>query len=234
MSARWPLPSAPLTDAADLPRFGEAMVVALERAGQVAPAAGGAGQPLLDVLAQLAVVLQSATPGGVRRNTSWWGRLLGRDIERELDAQDWQPRLGVLLAQADAAARSVHAQRSMDQAAQATALEAAQALEHWADAGTAQVPLLASHLQPVLAQRVDHLRRLAALQRVEAGQRQLLLEQDTALLARSQRITETLLPAWRQAVLAHRAGDQQQRNQQAAQLHAQISTELAAAQARLG
>ncbi|MFH7391197.1 hypothetical protein, partial [Pseudomonas syringae group genomosp. 7] len=45
-------------------------------------------------------------------------------------------------------------------------------------------------------------RRLAALHRVEAGQWQLLQDQDTLLLQRFARIHDVLLPAWRQATLA--------------------------------
>jgi fused signal recognition particle receptor len=233
MSARWPLPTAPAPDAAELAQWGEAVVAAVGQRDAATPAAARAGQPLLDLLAQLALVLQSAAPGGVRRQTSWWGRLLGRDVERELDAQDWQPRLGVLLTQVEVATQALREQGSRYLAAQATALDAARATQRWVDAGAGQLPALPAPLQPVLAQRLDHLRRLAAVQQLEAGQWQLLFEQDNALLARSQRITETLLPAWRQALLARRADDQQQRNTQAARLQAQITAELASAQARL-
>jgi len=233
MSAGWPLPTAPAPDAADLAHWGEAVVAAVGQRDAATPAAARAAHPLLDLLGQLALVLQATAPGGVRRQTGWWGRLLGRDVEGELDARDWQSRLGVLLAQTDVAAQALREQSSSYPAAQATALDAARAIQRWADAGAAQLSTLPAQLQPVLAQRVDHLRRLAAVRQLEAGQWQLLFEQDRALLARSQRITETLLPAWRQAVLARRAGDQQQRNQQAAQLQAQITAELASAQARL-
>lgn len=233
MSTRWPVPPPLPPDAVGLSRYGDTLLAALGQRDASAPVAAEAGRPLVDVLAQLARVLQSATPGGVRRQTSWWGRLLGRDVEGELDARDWQPRLGVLLAQAGHALQAVREQQAQRQAAQARAVDAAQVLEQWAEAAHARVLSLPAPLQDVLAQRVDHLRRLAALQQVEAGQWQLLAEQDAALLARSHRITETLLPAWRQTVLARQAGDQQQRNQQAAQLQAQISAELASAQARL-
>ncbi|WP_282245674.1 hypothetical protein [Stenotrophomonas sp. PS02300] len=233
MSARWPVPTAPAPDAADLARWGDAVVAVLGQVDDAAATADRAGQPLLDLLAQLALVLQSAAPGGVRRQTGWWGRLLGRDVERELDAQDWQPRLGLLLTQVELAAQALREQGSRYLAAQAAALDAAGATQRWVDAGAAQLPTLPAPLQPVLAQRLDHLRRLAAVRQLEAGQWQLLYEQDSDLLARGQRITETLLPAWRQAVLARRADDQQQRNAQAAQLQAQIAAELASAQARL-
>lgn len=233
MSGAWPEPQPPAQDASSLARYGDALLALLDQGG--APAAGvdRAGQPLLQVLDQLAQVMQSASPGSVRRQASWWDRLWGRDVARELDAQSWQPRFGVLLLQADAALQAVRDQGVVRDAAQARAATAVQALQAWVAAGQAQLASLPAPLQEVLAQRLDHLRRLGALQQVEVGQWQLLAEQDGALLARSQRIVETLLPAWRQAVLVRRAGDQQQRDQQAARLHAQVSAELASVQARL-
>jgi fused signal recognition particle receptor len=120
------------------------------------------------------------------------------------------------------------------QTAIVAAEQAAIALEQWIDAGCLQLPSLsATEQHAVFAQRLDHLRRLAALQRSEAVQWQLLQAQDDALLARFRRIADVLLPAWKQAALARQAQDQAQRNQQAAQLQAQIAAEVASAQARL-
>lgn len=232
MSSPWPVPEPPARDASSLARYGEALLATLERAGAPA-AADRAGQPLLQVLDQLAQVMQSATPGSVRRQAGWWDRLWGRDVARELDAQAWQPRLGVLRAQAETALQALRDQRADRDLAQARATTAAHVVQAWIERGEEQLSSLPAALQEVLVQRLDHLRRLGALQQVEAGQWKLLAEQDGALLARSQRILETLLPAWRQAVLARHAGDQQQRDQQAAQLHAQVSAELASVQARL-
>ncbi|WP_315387344.1 hypothetical protein [uncultured Stenotrophomonas sp.] len=233
MSAGWPKPQPPAPDASSLARYGDALLAMLDQGGAPAAAVDRAGQPLLQVLDQLAQVMQSASPGGLRRQAGWWDRLWGRDVERELDAQAWQPRLGVLLVQAEVALQAVRDQSAVRDAAQARAATAVQALQAWVAAGQAQLASLPAPLQAVLAQRLDHLRRLGALQQVEAGQWQLLVDQDGALLARGQRIIETLLPAWRQAVLVRHAGDQQQRDQQAALLHAQISAELASVQARL-
>lgn len=229
----WPVPVPVAADALGLSRYGASLLDALGQGATPPVGHDPAAARLLAVLTELGTVVQSANPAAARRRVSWWGRLLGRDVEQELDAHDSQSRLGVLLVQAEAAAQGIRAQLAQQAAAQERAADAAITLDAWADAGQMQMTALAAPLQDVLAQRLDHLRRLAALQQVEAGQWQLLREQNAALLARSQRITETLLPAWRQTVLARRAGDQQQRDQQAAQLLAQISAEVDSAQARL-
>lgn len=229
----WPAPVPVAADALGLSRYGASLLDALGQGATPPVGHDPSAARLLAVLTQLGAAVQAANPAAARRRVSWWGRLLGRDVEQELDAHDSQSRLGVLLVQADAAAQSMRAQLAQQAAAQARALDAASILDAWADAGDQQMAALPVPLQDVLAQRLDHLRRLAALQQVEAGQWQLLCEQNAALLARSQRITETLLPAWRQTQLARRAGHQQQRDQQAAQLLAQIRAEVTSAQARL-
>ena len=87
MSARWPVPTAPAPDAADLARWGDAVLAVLGQADDAAPAAERAGQPLLDLLAQLALVLQSAgRPAGggacwaVTWNASWTHRTGNRAL----------------------------------------------------------------------------------------------------------------------------------------------------------
>jgi hypothetical protein len=227
-------PAAVAADAAVLSRYGDALLQAM--AVRDAARSGAdvvAGQGLIAVLAQIARTLQSADPGQLRRQTGWWGRLLGRDVVHQLDSDTWRPRLGLLLVQAEDCARTVQGQGALHQAALDRAREGALALDTWAAAGAQQVSGLSDGLQVVLAQRVDHLRRLAALQQTEAAQRQLLLAQDEALLARFRRIADILVPAWQQAMLARHADGQRQRNAQAAQLQAQISAEVASAQARL-
>lgn len=194
----------------------------------------GSAVGLIEVLARIALALQSADPAQLRRQAGWWGRLLGRDVERQGEADALQPQLGVLLVQAEDRARALQACAVQRQNAMAAAEQAVIALEHWIHAGSLQLPgLSTTEQQAVLAQRLDHLRRLAALQRSEALQWQLLQAQDDALLARFRRIADVLLPAWKQAVLARQAQDQTLRNQQAAQLQAQIAAEVASAQARL-
>ncbi len=208
--------------------------IARHARGQGSASEDGSAAGLIEVLARIALALQSADPAQLRRQAGWWGRLLGRDVERQRDADALQPQLGVLLVQAEDRARALQACAVQRQTAMAAAEQAAIALEHWIDAGSLQLPSLsATEQHAVFAQRLDHLRRLAALQRSEAVQWQLLQAQDDALLARFRRIADVLLPAWKQAALARQAQDQTRRNQQAAQLQAQIAAEVASAQARL-
>lgn len=235
-----PLPPAPPPvdqppSLATLAAYAQPLLQAIDQraGGQGAVEEGGAAA-LIEALARIALALQSADPARLRRQTGWWGRLLGRDVERQLDADALQPRLGVLLVQADDSAGRLQTQAAQREATLAAGEQAVTALEQWIDAGAAQLSgLPVGEAQAVFAQRLDHLRRLAALQRNEAAQWRLLQAQDDALLLRFRRITEVLLPAWKQAALTRQAQDQAARNQQAAQLQAQIAAEVASAQARL-
>lgn len=208
--------------------------IARHAPGQGSGSEDGSAAGLIQALARIALALQSADPAQLRRQAGWWGRLLGRDVERQRDADALQPQLGVLLVQAEDAARGLQARALQRHAAITAAEQAAIALERWIDAGTPQLPALSvEDRRAVFAQRLDHLRRLAALQRSEAAQWQLLQAQDEALLARFRRIADILLPAWKQAALARQSQDQARHNQHAAQLQAQIAAEVASAQARL-
>lgn len=231
------LPTPPATVAADaavLSRYGDVLLQAMAARDVACPAADVAGgHGLIAVLAQIARTLQSADPDQLRRQNGWWGRLLGRDVEHQLDSDTWRPRLGLLLVQAEDCARALHAQGALRQSALGRAQDGALALDTWAAAGAQQASGLPDGLQAVLAQRVDHLRRLAALQQTEAAQWRLLLAQDEALLARFRRIADLLVPAWQQAMLARHAEGQRQRNAEATRLQAQIAAEVASAQARL-
>ncbi|QHB72167.1 hypothetical protein [Stenotrophomonas sp. 364] len=231
------LPAPPATlvaDAAVLSRYGEVLVQAM------APRAAGAGayeddprSGLVEALSRLALALQAGNPARLRRQTSWWGRLLGRDVERQADADVLQAQCGVLLLNAQAHARRLGAVVEAGTHAAAADLHDAQALERWAEAGTALAAGLPIDAQGTLQQRVVHLRTLASLKRVQAGQTQLLQAQDAALLDHFQRIAEVLVPAWQQAVRASGTRTHARQNEQAAQLLGQIRAEVAAAQARL-
>lgn len=227
-----PGPTLPAcADVAALAAYGSPLLQVL---GEPAPLqAGSGGEGLVAALARIALALQAGDPARLRRQESWWGRLLGRDVARQAQAQELQAQLGVLALQAREQAQGL-AQR-VQQRAQ-TIIDndaAAAALEAWATFGAAQLASLEGAAQAALAPRVDHLQRLATLRRIEGGQWQLLQEQDEALLRRFVRIHDVLLPAWRQAALARQAQAQAAQATQAATLRAQIDDEVAAAQARL-
>ncbi|MBD3683904.1 hypothetical protein H3005_18805 [Stenotrophomonas sp. Br8] len=227
-----PEPTLPArVDVAALAVYGSPLLQVLAEPAPLQAGTGGEG--LVAALARIALALQASDPARLRRQESWWGRLLGRDVARQAQAQELQAQLGVLVLQAREQAQGL-AQR-VQQRAQ-TIIDndaAAAALEAWATFGAAQLASLEGAAQTALAPRVDHLQRLATLRRIESGQWQLLQEQDEALLQRFVRIHDVLLPAWRQAALAGQAQAQAAQAAQAATLQAQIDDEVAAAQARL-
>ena len=227
-----PEPTLPArADVATLAAYGSHLLQVL---AEPAPLQAGAeGEGLVAALARIALALQASDPARLRRQESWWGRLLGRDVERQAQAQGLQAQLGVLALQAREQAQGL-AQRVQQRARAIIDNDAAAAaLEAWATFGAAQLGTLQGAAQVALAPRVDHLQRLATLRRIEGGQWRLLQEQDEALLQRFVRIHDVLLPAWRQAALARQALAQAAQAEQAATLQAQIDDEVAAAQARL-
>jgi len=218
-------------DVAALAAYGSPLLQVL---GEPAPLqAGSGGEGLVAALARIALALQAGDPARLRRQESWWGRLLGRDVARQAQAQELQAQLGVLALQAREQAQGLAQRAQQREQAIIDNDAAAAALEAWATFGAAQLAMLEGAAQAALARRVDHLQRLATLRRIEGGQWQLLQEQDEALLRRFVRIHDVLLPAWRQAALARQAQAQAAQATQAATLQAQIDDEVAAAQARL-
>lgn len=227
-----PGPTLPAcADVAALAAYGSPLLQVL---GEPAPLqAGSGGEGLVAALARIALALQAGDPARLRRQESWWGRLLGRDVARQAQAQALQAQLGVLALQAREQAQGLAQRAQQREQAIIDNDAAAAALEAWATFGAAQLAMLEGAAQAALAPRVDHLQRLATLRRIEGGQWQLLQEQDEALLRRFVRIHDVLLPAWRQAALARQAQAQAAHATQAATLQAQIDDEVAAAQARL-
>ncbi|WP_295573422.1 hypothetical protein [uncultured Stenotrophomonas sp.] len=229
-----PLPSPVLPDTTDiavLADYGTPLLQALAQRAATLPSVAGEG--LVAALARIALALQAGNPAQIRRQEGWWGRLLGRDVDREVEAHALQSQLGVLALQAREQAQ--HLQHYQQQRALAIVerLEAATALDAWAELGASRLAQCDASGHAALSQRLDHLRRLATLHRAEAGQWQLLLDQDTVLLQRFARIHDVLLPAWRQAALADQSAAGSALAGKAAALHAQIDDEVAAAQARL-
>lgn len=234
MTSSYSLPEPALpapADVAALAAYGGPLLQVLAAPTPLQADADGAG--LVAALARIALALQAADPARLRRQESWWGRLLGRDVAREAQAQGLQAQLGVLALQAREQAQGL-AQRVQQRARAIIDNDAAAAaLDAWATFGAAQLAALEGAAQVALAPRVDHLQRLATLRRIEGGQWQLLQAQDEALLQRFVRIHDVLLPAWRQAALARQAQTQAAQVAHAATLQAQIDDEVAAAQARL-
>ena len=232
MQAPLPPPSLPDTaDVAVLAGYGAPLLQALARRETALPPAAGAG--LVAALARIALALQADNPAQIRRQAGWWGRLLGRDVDREAEARALQSQLGVLALQAREQAQQLQRQLQLRAMAIAGHSAAAAALDAWVELAAVRLASLDIAGQAALSQRLDHLRRLATLRRLEAGQWQLLQDQDNVLLQRFARIHDVLLPAWRQAAAAGQAAAGATLAAKAATLHAQIDDEVAAAQARL-
>lgn len=232
MQAPLPPPSLPDTaDVAVLATYGAPLLQALARRETALPPGAGAG--LVAALARIALALQADNPAQIRRQAGWWGRLLGRDVDREAEGRALQSQLGVLALQAREQAQQLQRQLQLRAMAIAGHSAAAAALDAWVELAALRLASLDIAGQAALSQRLDHLRRLATLRRLEAGQWQLLQDQDNVLLQRFARIHDVLLPAWRQAAAAGQAAAGATLAAKAATLHAQIDDEVAAAQARL-
>lgn len=234
MTASRPLPAPVLPLSADIATLSSYGAPLLQAIGvHHAAEAQTAGQGLVDALARIALALQATDPRALRRREGWWGRLLGRDVVRQAEAQALQAQLGVLALQAREQAQVVRVQGEQRREAIIDADAAALALQAWGEHAGALLPQLPVGAQAALASRIDHLQRLAALHRIDAGQWRLLQAQDEALLERFARIHDVLLPAWRQATLNRQLQAQSAQVATAAALQVQIHDEVAAAQARL-
>lgn len=131
---------------------------------------------LLDCVQTIHRIVLAAAPRALRRSVSWWGRLLGRDITLQAEAEALRNQLGVLVLQAR---QQLQALVASDRQLQALGLELRAAIDELDQQSTQ----LAG--QPVAAHPDDAARRLHYL----------------ATLATSSRITASHLEL---TVLNHR------------------------------
>ncbi|WP_369933319.1 hypothetical protein [Xanthomonas tesorieronis] len=232
-------PALPQPPAAP-PELGDAQAAAsyaaplLDAVGQLlAPrdAAADSGAALVRELEHIQQALQARDPQRIRRASGVLGRLLGRDLETQAEAETLSAQLGVVLLRADRHAYALQ-QRLDGHGALAAAAEAGvAALERWIVA----VPAMASvaPLADAWSRRLQHLQRLAAAWRLEAAQWRLLQQQGNDLLQRYRHIREVLLPAWRQAESAVQAAHGAASTTRAAQAQQRILAEVQAMRARL-
>ncbi len=190
-------------------------------------------------LDELRLALQAGDPRRIRRGTGLVGRLLGRDVLAEHEAEALRARIGVLVANADRSAQGLEAlavrqQRLRDELAGALArLDAVIApVRQWlgANPGRSQDDdgALPDHPRERLQRRLDHLATVRASWDIGAGQLDLLRGQNLDLLARYRRVRDVLLPAWRQQALADAAVAGAGRAAAAADAQAAIASEVAA------
>ncbi|MBB4126186.1 fused signal recognition particle receptor [Xanthomonas translucens] len=222
------------------PEMGDAQAAAryaaplLDAVGQLlAPRddAADSGAALVHELERIQQALQARDPQRIRRASGVLGRLLGRDLEAQAEAETLSAQLGVVLLRADQHALGVQ-QRLDGHGALAAAAEAGvAALERWIAAVLA--PAGGAPLADAWSWRLQHLQRLAAAWRLEAAQWRLLQQQGNDLLQRYRHIREVLLPAWRQAESAMQAAHGAANTNRAAQAQQRILAEVQAMRARL-
>ncbi|NYF18785.1 fused signal recognition particle receptor [Xanthomonas sp. JAI131] len=189
------------------------------------------GAALVRELEHIQQALQARDPHRIRRASGVLGRLLGRDLEAQAEAETLSSQMGVVLLRADQQALGLQ-QRLDDHGAMAAAADAGvAALERWIAA--APVPASGTQLTEAWSRRLDHLQRVAAAWRLEAAQWRLLQQQGNELLQRYRHIREVLLPAWRQAESAVQAAHGAAHATRAAQAQQRILAEVQAMRARL-
>ncbi|WDS36467.1 hypothetical protein [Pseudoxanthomonas sp.] len=188
---------------------------------------------LVEQMQQIALALQARDPVGIRRRTGLFGRLLGRDMEAQLQAEQLAGQLGVLLVRADALATHLQAMAigAEDLAAQAT--DSALAIDDWVAAGSQAQGSADDAWCAALSRRLDHLRRMASVQRMQVAQSRIVQAQTHELLERYRRIRDILLPAWRQQAVSEAAAQLPATLQDMQRTQDEITTEVAAMQARL-
>lgn len=244
-AAGWPQPPVPAVDVADplaVAAYGGAV---LEAATLSLPADDeAAAAALVAEMDNIRLAMQAHDPRALRRASGLFGQLLGRDVEAQAQAEALRAQLGVLLVRSDHHAETLQAVVAR-RAETAVHLEAAvTAIERWVEAA---MPLLGEPAagppaatgwsvdtpQARLQRRLEHLRGVAAMRRMDAAQLHLLHAQGLELLERYRRIRDVLLPAWEQNALAERAAREPARLAASARSHEQIAAEVAAMQARL-
>jgi fused signal recognition particle receptor len=178
--------------------------------------------------------------GAIRRSVGLLGRLLGRDVEAQAQAERLAGQLDVCLLRADGIVGELQKALPERQQQAMRTVEAVNAIDAWAEAGErllqdAATPAGAERALTVAAlqRRLHHLRGVARLRALEASQLQLLHAQGVELLERYQRIRDVLLPLWRQQMLASKAAGMSARLATAADAQARILAEVEAMQARL-
>ncbi|MDR6671957.1 hypothetical protein [Xanthomonas sp. 1678] len=232
-------PAAPhaVGDAQAAAGYAAPLLDAVARALAVQVAGSDAGAALVRELEQIQQALQALDPQRIRRDSGVLGRLFGRDLERQAEAETLHAQLGVVLLRADQHATRL--QLAIDaHAAMADLAEAGMAaLERWIGAAAAPASAAAAAgaaaLGEAWSRRLDHLRRVVATWQLEAAQWRLLEQQGRELSQRYRHIRDVLLPAWRQAASAVQAAHGAQHATRAGQAQQHILAEVQAMRARL-
>ncbi|KLI98855.1 hypothetical protein [Luteimonas sp. FCS-9] len=211
---------------------GAAALAALDAIDVAAALDAGAAAMLVERLRAVHLAMRADDPRALRRKAGLLGRLFGRDLALQAEADALAARLGVLLRDADRAADALAAHVDGQRACLDRLEAALDALRRAA----------ADHRPPVddddavrLARerRLQHLLDVDAAHALGARQLALLHAQGLALLARYRNIRDVLVPAWRQRALGAGTVDGVAQAAAASAIEADIAAELAGMAATL-
>ncbi|WP_269791551.1 hypothetical protein [Stenotrophomonas sp. Iso1] len=235
-----PTPAVVLDDPLAVASYGAGLLAMVEQRASAA-GDGHAAARLVAEMDNIHQAMRAHDTGAIRRSVGLLGRLLGRDVEVQAQAERLAGQLDICLLRADGIVTEVQGALPVHQQQAVLAAEAVSAIDAWAEAGervlqdaVAQAGAADSTLTvAALQRRLHHLRGVARLRALEASQLQLLHAQSVELLERYQRIRDVLLPLWRQQVLATKAAGMSARLVTAADTQTRILAEVEAMQARL-
>ncbi|WP_057638509.1 hypothetical protein [Stenotrophomonas ginsengisoli] len=164
------------------------------------PPATCAAAGLVDELENLQLALLADDPAALRRRSSWWGRLLGRDLLVQQQAQQLAGGMPAVIARADAQARQLGADTAQQQALADALLMLDALAQAWLAQGQGFIAdaALAAPVAPALRTRLQHLQRMRLLGQQGLQHAQLLVASGQGLLQRYAGLREALLAAWKQ------------------------------------
>ncbi|MGH8052732.1 MAG: hypothetical protein ACREP4_02260 [Stenotrophomonas sp.] len=234
-----PVPALALEDPLAVANYGAPLLAVVEQ--KTSPSDNDhAAVRLVAEMDNIHQAMRAHDVGAIRRSVGLLGRLLGRDVEAQAQAERLAGQLDVCLLRADGIVADLRRGLPVRLEQAAFVGAAVNAIDAWAEAGErvlldvqAQVGPDKELISAALQRRLQHLRSVARLRALEASQLQLLHAQGVELLERYQRIRDVLLPLWRQQVLATQAAGMSARLASAADAQARILAEVEAMQARL-
>lgn len=230
-----PVPAQPVLQADDalaVASYGADLLIAVEQLLGTAQT-GIAATRLVAEMDNIRQAMSANDGRQIRRSVGLLGRLLGRDVEAQAQAEQLATQLDVCLLRADACVHALRQELGQHLQQIARVQMSVAAIDDWAAAGEAVPPPAEEVAQAALQRRLQHLRGLARLRDTEADQLRLLHAQGVELIDRYQRIRDVLLPLWRQQSLAARTADKQEQLAQAGEAQTRILDEVRAMQARL-